>query len=159
MKKLQVEFGNEDVSLTYEEFRNKGRALGKKLFALKRQWAHQFASMPIGEFVKNFYFHAEKKGRICFAIEEEVVLWSVYDFGPGDPEGRGISEIIASIDRKSEKYTNRIPGGPSGLGLMSLQGTLDSLCICPGVAASSWHLETKGRFAYHGLIILDGTGR
>jgi anti-sigma regulatory factor (Ser/Thr protein kinase) len=150
---ISLEFDVSDTSLDRDQFRDKFRKFRKELTEPLEHWKYQLANV-FGEVVKNFYDHADKRGKILVTIDGKHITWEAFDYGPGDPLGRSIDELMAETDRNREKYKNAPSNGNCGLGLGMMQGGLNGIAKCAEVKSSTWSLETKGRFHYQGVIEL-----
>lgn len=151
---MEFRFGPTDTNLGREEFRARfKREFQKPLMDLNQYWSYQLA-VTLGEIVKNFYDHANRRGAIIVSVTNNRVEWFAYDNGPGDETARTIDELIAEAMKNREKYKNSAPDVNCGLGLGMIKAGLDGLKKCEGVLDSTWDLSTFRKFEYRGTISL-----
>lgn len=134
MQTLKLEMDYPEMSR--DEFRGVfKRELGRPISHLSYDWTSNLAN-ALGEIVKNFYDHANKKGVIIVTVDTHEMTFEAYDFGPGKKDGVWVAASKENC----------------GLGLGMIQGALNGLKLVRGVTSCTIEIVTSPHFHYKGKI-------
>jgi anti-sigma regulatory factor (Ser/Thr protein kinase) len=130
--KLEMDY----PEMSRDEFRGVfKRNLGNQLGHLPYDWTSNLIT-ALGEIVKNFYDHADKKGVILITVDTHEMTFEAYDFGPG----------------ASDKAWAPVSKENCGRGLEMIRSALNGLKLIRGVRSCDIEIILSDRFHYKGKI-------
>lgn len=130
--KLEMDY----PEMSRDEFRGVfKRELGHPISHLPYDWTNNL-TVVLGEIVKNFYDHANKKGTIIVNFDNQEMSFEAYDFEP---------------IRESKSWTP-VSKENCGLGLNMIRAGLNGLKSINGVISCNIEVITSPKFHYKGKI-------